>query len=110
MLKTSSISTGSGRAFACGIVSPAASVCLERPGVTWTYLRPRAERGRMMIVESLLSGSTVRSSFRPMIAESFPSSVRSGLMLLTTPTRSPPTRTSLPITRPAEFGTRAFTS
>ena len=55
------------RACACvsGIVLPSGQPRLEVPLVSSTYFRPSAERGRTMTVESIGSGLTVVSSFRP---------------------------------------------
>ena len=69
-----------------------------------TYLRPSADFGRMMIVESLGSGSTARSSFMPMTATLEPSSRRRVVIVSTAPTRAPPMRTSLPLTSAAALG------
>ena len=63
MLKTWSISTGLGRAWARGTVAPVVKPARDRPGVSCTYLSPSAERGRIRIVLSTGSGSRSRSSF-----------------------------------------------
>ena len=58
VLKTWSISTGSGLAALSGIVAPASKPCSEVPRWSSRYLRPRAERERTVTVESTGSGST----------------------------------------------------
>jgi hypothetical protein len=100
VLKTSSISTGSGVACEAGIVSPAEKPSSDSPGVISTYFRPSAERGRMIIVESTGSGSTFFSSFSSTSAVGAESpSPATGVISETAPTRWPPIRTSLPTTR-----------
>ena len=107
VLNTSSISTGSGRAARSGISAPSTKVSSEVPRTIWTYLRPSAERARMMIVESSGSPSTDLSSFSESAAvvEPFPWEI--GLISSTTPTRTPPIRTSLPGTSASALGTWA---
>jgi hypothetical protein len=61
MSKNWSMSTGSGLAAVTGIVSPALKPFSELPGVTWRNLRPRADLGRTVIVESTGSGSAFLS-------------------------------------------------
>jgi hypothetical protein len=78
--------------------------------VIWTYFRPSAERGRIMIVEFFGSGSTLVSSFSLRSAEVEPFSAWTTSIALRVPTRAPPIRTSLPRTRPAALGTCAVTS
>jgi hypothetical protein len=108
MLKKSSISTGRVAAErASGIVAFSAKPRAERPVVISTYFSPSAERGRISSVESSGSGSTSGSSSSCSCAVADPSGFESASMLLTTPTRAPPMRTSLPRTSPAEFGTSA---
>ncbi len=107
MLKKSSISTGRVAERASGIVASSGKPRAERPEVISTYLSPSAERGRISSVESSGSGSTSGSSSSWSCAVADPSAFESALMSLTTPTRVPPMRTSLPRTRPAEFGTSA---
>ena len=96
-----------------GMVSPAVYVDLPSPGVISTYFRPSAERGRTLIVVSVASGSTVLSSFIAITAtdlRSPSSSTTFGVMSSTTPTRKPPTRTSLPFTSLLPVGISALTS
>ena len=69
------------------------------------YLRPSAERDRMITFESSGSGSTDLSSFRASAAANVPSSSVTGSIDSTTPTRTPPIRTSLPGTSAAASGT-----
>ena len=69
-----------------------------------TYLRPSADFGRMITVESLGSGLTPRSSLRPISATLVSFSSRFALIESTAPTRVPPIRTSLPLTRLAALG------
>ena len=107
---TSSSSGAFGDAFLIGIVSPSWKVLLARPGISSTYFRPSAERGRTNSVVSTASGSMLLSSFRSRTAmtRSVPFSwIRALLMSLTMPTRKPPARTSLPLTSLAPFGTWA---
>ena len=98
VFRKSSNSTGS-PAFASGIVSPGANVDSAAPGVSSTYFRPSAERGRTSTWVSVASGSTTLSRLMSMTATErvSPSSdtVR-GVISSTVPTRKPPTRTSLP--------------
>jgi hypothetical protein len=108
MFRTSSISTGLGFACVSGTVLPSGQPRFEVPLVSSTYLRPRAERGRMMTVESIGSGLTVVSSLSPSCAVTVPLAWRTGSIESTTPTRVPPRRTSLPFTRFAELGTLTF--
>ena len=75
-----------------------------------TYLSPSAERGRTISVESLGSGLTLVWSFIVSSAVTEPSLWRLGSIVLTTPTREPPIRTSLPLTRLAALGTSALSS
>ena len=64
-----------------------------------------------MNVVSMGSGSTQRSSLRWSSALGLAASLPgTGSILLTEPTREPPMRTSLPTTRFAALGTRAFRS
>ena len=94
-------------------MAPAANVCLPLPGVTSTYFRPSADRGRILIVELRASGSTVLSSFIAMTATllvSPPLRTTFGVISSTTPTRKPPTRTSLPATSLLPVGSSAFRS
>ena len=107
MPRTSSNSTGVGVAWAIGIVAPSSKPSLSVPRVISTYLRPSAERGRTISVESCGSGPASRSSVRSRIAMVVPSSCRSPEMPLTKPTREPPICTSLPTTRLAALGTSA---
>jgi hypothetical protein len=112
VFRKSSNSTGSVE-LASGIVAPALYFWVDVPGVSCTYFRPSAERARMMILESTASGWTVLSSFMftTAIGTVFPCSICTpGLIVSTTPTRKPPTRTSLPGTRFEPFGTRALRS
>ena len=55
-------------------MSPSWKVCFERPGISSTYFRPSAERGRTESVVSTDSGSMFLSSFRSStaIARSLP--------------------------------------
>jgi hypothetical protein len=111
--KVDSTSSSSGAlvvAFLIGIVSPSWNVLRARPGISSTYFRPSAERGRTDRVESTASGSIDLSSLRSStaIARSSPfTRTRSLLMSFTIPTRKPPARTSLPCTSLAPFGTWA---
>ena len=75
--------------------------------MTSMYLRPSAERGRIMIVESTGSGLIRVSSLRSSLAITEPLSCCTGVILSTTPTRRPPMRTSLPFTRLVARGTSA---
>ena len=56
------------RVLESGIVAPSGKPCGDVPRVTSMYLRPSAERGRMMIVESTGSGLMPVSSFRSSFA------------------------------------------
>ena len=105
MLKTSSISTGAGCALAIGTVEPFAKPFFDEPSVICTYLRPRADRGRMMMLESMGSFSTVVSSLRSSTAMTRPLFSVFVPIASTTPMREPATRTSLPRTRFAASGT-----
>ena len=112
VFRKSSNSTGC-PACASGIVSPCLNVCLEWPGVSSMYFRPRAERGRTITRVSLASGWTVLSSFMCTIAivRVCPLTLpMPGLILSIRPTRKPPTRTSLLLTRLAPLGSSALTS
>ena len=111
VLKTSSISTGSGVACVAGIVAPASKPSSDSPGVISMYLRPSADRGRMIIVESTGSGSTCFSSLISTSAVGAESpSLGTGVISETAPTRWPPMRTSLPTTRLAALLNSAFRS
>ena len=105
MLSTVSSSTGSGVAAESGTTLPSSKPSSESPRLISRYLSPRAERERTITVESTGIGSTSRSSFRLRAALSSPSSVCSGSIDSTAPTRTPPTRTSLPGTRVLASGT-----
>ena len=110
--RTSSSSSGS-LVRPSGIVSPRASVASESPGFSSTYLSPSAERGRTLTVLSFDSGSTTLSSFIEISAterRSPPTSTVFGVISSTTPTRKPPTRTSLPFRSLAPEGSTALTS
>ena len=61
----------------------------------------------MSSVESTGSGSTVGSSSSVSLAAAEPSGFETEEILLTTPMRAPPIRTSFPRTRPAALGTSA---
>ena len=61
-------------------------------------------RGRTMMVESLGSSFTSVWSFRCSFAVTLPSLCVTGSILSMIPTRSPPIRTSLPVTRFDAFG------
>jgi hypothetical protein len=75
------------------------------------YFSPSAERGRMIIVESTGSGSTVFSSFISTTAVGGSSpSPGTGSISDTAPMRWPPMRTSFPMTRFAELSNCAFRS
>jgi hypothetical protein len=108
MLKNWSMSTGSGVAALTGIVSPAAKPRDDLPGVTWRNLSPSADLGRIVIVESTGSGSTFLSRLSDSSAAILPSPSWTGTTDLTMPTRTPPTRTSLPLTSASALGTRAL--
>ena len=110
MLSTSSISTGAGVACLSGTVDPAWYPAPDEPGVSSTYLSPSADLERTMNVESTGNGSRSVSSCRSSRADGSPSSLGTGVIVFTTPTREPPMRTSLPFTRLAAFGSSAFRS
>jgi hypothetical protein len=110
VLRNSSISTGCGVALRSGTVAPSSKPVLEVPFVISTYLSPSAERGRMSTVESTGSGLTVVSSLSVSTALTEPSLAVTGVMSVTAPTRVPPMRTSLPLTRLAALGTWVFSS
>ena len=117
MLNTWSISTGRGVEFTSGIVSPLAKLgaacpsgSLRGPSVICTYLRPSAETGRTSSVELRGSGLMLVWSFSVSSAVTEPSRCRRGAIVLTTPTRWPPMRTSLPRTRFAALGMSALSS
>jgi hypothetical protein len=77
------------------------------------YLSPSAERGRTRSFVSRASGSIFlsRLSSATATARRSPFTMRtSGAMSFTTPTRKPPTRTSLPFTSFAPDGSSAFRS
>ena len=108
----SSNSSGS-EAFFTGIVSPDVKVRLLVPGWSSTYLSPSAERGRTRSFVSTPSGSTFLSRARSAsaMARRWPFTVLTvGVISFTTPTRKPPTRTSLPFTSLAPEGSSAFRS
>ena len=69
------------------------------------YLSPSAERARTTKVEFFGSGSTSLSSFRSSRALTLPSSSCCGSIVSTTPTRTPPMRTSLLGTSRSASGT-----
>ncbi len=102
--KKSSNSTGLGVAFLSASVPSSGSPLEELPGVSSTYFRPIVERGRTITVESTGSGLTSVSSFTWSLAVTLPSLYACGSILSMIPTRSPPTRTSLPVTRFDAFG------
>ena len=106
MFRNSSSSTGS---LACvsAIVSPSWKPSDDLPRVISTYLRPSAERGRTISVESRGSGPASLSSVSPSTAITVPSSRVRGLIDVTAPTRVPPTLTSLPTTSCAALGISA---
>ena len=110
MSKNSSSSTGWGSAWRSGIVEFAARSCVDVPRVSWTYFRPSADRGRIFTRVSAGSGLTTVSSFRHSTAMTSPLGCVCGSMQETVPTRVPPTRTSLPFTSPAAFGTSTLRS
>ena len=104
---TSSSSGAAATALRSGTVAPVSNVRRERPGISSTYLRPSAERGRTPTRVSTESGSMSLSSFSSSRAtdRSRPSTVRrTAVMSSTTPTRKPPARTSLPGTSLAPLG------
>ena len=118
MLKTWSISTGSGRAAVSGMVAPAANPRFELPRLICRYFRPSADRARTTTVES--SGSGSMSLLRSMSTfATWPVQRRvgsfgqgasvtfSGVMPVIWPTRWPPIRTSLPGTMLAASGSWA---
>ena len=83
------------------------------PGWISMYFSPSAERGRTRSLVSRASGSTFLSSARSATATLRRSPftvVTAGFRSLTTPTRNPPTRTSLPLTSLAPDGSSAFRS
>ena len=72
------------------------------------YLRPSAERDRTTTVESLGRGSAFLSSFMSTLARTAPvSGSWTGSIFSMMPTRTPPIRTSLPLTSVLAFGTWA---
>lgn len=71
------------------------------------YLRPTAERGRTINVELSGSGSMSVSSFSVSLAVTLPFLCTTGSIAEIIPTREPPIRTSLPVTRLAASGTFA---
>jgi hypothetical protein len=73
-------------------------------------LSPSADVGRTTNVESIGSGSSSSSSFMTISAEERPSPSRIAPTSVTTPTRAPPIRTSLPATRLAALGRFALSS
>ncbi len=107
VLNSSSISTGSGVAALSGITAPSAKPSSDVPRVICRYLRPSAERERMITLESTGNGSTDSSSFRFRFAVWVPFSWETGSTDSTTPTRTPPIRTSLPGIRASALGTCA---
>ncbi len=107
VLKTWSISTGSGVAALSGSVSPASKPSSEVPRCSSRYLRPSAERERTVTVESTGSGSRSWFSSMSSLALTEPSSCWTGSTVVIAPTRMPPTRTSLPGTRVLALGTWA---
>ena len=110
MSKNWSSSTGSGSACFSGIVEFAASSWFDVPRVSWTYFRPSADRGRIFTSVSAGSGWTTVWSLRHSTAMTLPLGWVCGSMHDTVPTRVPPSRTSLPFTRPAAFGTSTLRS
>jgi hypothetical protein len=109
MSKNWSMSIGSGRADLSGIVSPAAKKpSFGSPGVTWRNLSPSADFGRIITVESTGRGSALLSRLSDSSAATLPFPSWTGTTDLTTPTRTPPMRTSLPLTRAFAFGTFAL--
>ncbi len=82
------------------LVGGAAAVDLQ-------VLRPRADRARITILESFGIGWASSSSVRSNSAVTVPSSWETGVTSLTTPTRTPPMRTSLPGTSELALGTSA---
>jgi len=120
MLKTWSISTGSGRAEVTGIVAPGLKPWLELPRSISRYLRPSAERVRTTRVEFSGSGSMSWLSSMFTLATCVVHwrvgslgqgalSTVSGSIDLICPTRMPPIRTSLPGTRVSALGSWAET-
>ena len=107
MLKTSSSSTGT-CAWLAGIVAPPAKAFFDRPASSSTYFSPSADRGRMTMCESTGTGPILRSSLSVTFAPTLPLGSMTGAMSLTTPTRKPPERTSLPLMRLAPLETRTL--
>ena len=108
MFRNSSSSTGVS-ARAIGIVSPSWKLACDRPRVISTYLRPSADRGRTISVESSGSGPASLSSVRSTTAITRPLSSWRGLIAVTAPMRVPPTLTSLPTVSWAALGSSALT-
>ena len=109
MFTNSSNSTGAGRGVArAGSWRRRRSPRPTSRGWICRYLRPSAERGRTISVESTGSGSTERSSLSESSAMFWPSSRRSTPIRSIEPTRVPPIRTSFPRTRLAALGSSAF--
>ena len=69
-----------------------------------TYLRPSAERGRTISVESRRQRAGVLVQRQPRTAITLPSGSVLGLISVTAPTREPPILTSLPTTSWAPLG------
>ncbi len=83
------------------ITSPSCSSLRDVPRSRSMYFRPSAERGLMRIVVSSGIGTADVSSFSVSWA---PGPFCTGSILVTWPTRKPPSRTSLPMTRRAASG------
>ncbi len=87
------------------MVAPSAKTFFERPVSSSTYLSPRAERGRMTTFESTGTAPAFLSSLSVRRAPTLWLGSITGCMSVTTPTRKPPERTSLPFTRLAPLET-----
>jgi hypothetical protein len=118
MLKTWSISTGSGRAAVSGIVAPGSKPLVELPRSTSRYLSPRADFDRTTMVEfsgsgwmsllsSMLTLATSLVHWRVGSLGQGASLTVTGSTVLICPTRTPPIRTSLPGTRVSALGSSA---
>ena len=108
VLKTWSISTGSGVAALSGMVSPGAKPSSESPRWSSRYLRPRADLARTTTVRVDRERVDVLVQLHVDLGvDRAVSSFWTGSTVLTAPTRMPPMRTSLPGTMVLAFGTWA---
>ena len=107
VLMTWSSSTVS-RARASGSWPPCPIARPRVPSLSSRYLSPSGDRGRTVTCESSCSGSSVLSSFRVSLAYGPFAPIWPRIVSIE-PTRLPPTRTSLPSTRPTASGTETVT-